>query len=738
MGETAWWALGFVSTLMAVAATTWFYRRHRWLVRSVAPAGAVLILGGVILFGTEQGRDLGGALLVADASQRFWFAVALLYWALVTWHCARFPLDRAHAVWRAGPPARPAGAGEWWRSWTPRVMGGIVFVFALVHLVLAVAAGGGRFDAGLLALLVVAVAAVYAAFVVFRRPAGRAAGERVAGRAPRLAKQIHDAFQPRDEGGNQDALLSRAAPASWVAFVFFFLVGLILAIMAWTNPWVMGDAFGSMALGFFAFGGFLTGLVVLWMIGEWRGWPLPWAVTALLLLSLVVSMTRHYHPVRDCRKSEGCLAGTELVEARADVAAQAVRWYEQARQGVAAGEPVPMVIVATAGGGLRAAYWTAVVLGSLPGELGVDLDQFDRHLFAISGVSGGSVGAAFRTALRDQHDDAQALDVAVRTALDRDFLAPTLASLAFVDLPSWILPNMGQTTRGVALERAFSRATGGRLEEPFMSFAATDERWRPLLLLNATHQETGRRVIAGHAKITRDAFLDSFDLHELTGIDLPLSTAAHNSARFSYVSPAGRLAFMPSDEDRGWIIDGGYFENFGALSALDLARAALDALEAHGVPDDAVDLVIIQISSDPAIGRIVDAGSPPRDLARLDEFLACGGEAAPLGYDPTLDAQGRLPGNQLLAPLRGVLSSREAHGITASKELARFVCRRTKEPSPATFAHFTMCPPADPPLGWVLSPGAREAIEDFMEACDNPRAMDAVRAAFAAASRPTN
>ena len=46
-------------------------------------------------------------------------------------------------------------------------------------------------------------------------------------------------------------------------------------------------------------------------------------------------------------------------------------------------------------GGLRAAYWTATVLG----ELHDRIDHFDQHLFAVSGVSGGSVGASVYRAL---------------------------------------------------------------------------------------------------------------------------------------------------------------------------------------------------------------------------------------------------------------------------------------------------------------------------------------------------
>ncbi len=60
--------------------------------------------------------------------------------------------------------------------------------------------------------------------------------------------------------------------------------------------------------------------------------------------------------------------------------------------------------------------------------------------------------------------------------------------------------------------------------------------------------------------IERDVFIDSLDaLHEL-GADVRASAAAHNSARFTYVSPAGDLG-----NGKGSVIDGGYFENSGAF-----------------------------------------------------------------------------------------------------------------------------------------------------------------------------
>src|SRR5207247_11291415 len=49
----------------------------------------------------------------------------------------------------------------------------------------------------------------------------------------------------------------------------------------------------------------------------------------------------------------------------------------------------PVVIVAAEGGGIRAAYWTATLLAAIQEKQ----PRFARPVYAIGGVSGGSVGA---------------------------------------------------------------------------------------------------------------------------------------------------------------------------------------------------------------------------------------------------------------------------------------------------------------------------------------------------------
>ena len=459
---------------------------------------------------------------------------------------------------------------------------------------------------------------------------------------------------------------------------------------------------------------------------------------------------------------------------RPTVADAAKAWYAQAVKRWPEGQPVPLLVVATAGGGLRAAQWTATVLEKLEEQLGPEVMR--RHLFAISGVSGGSLGAVSYAA-----SVARDPDVIARPSefLDEDFLAPALAAAAFVDGPSSFLPEMGQGDRGLALELAWERASAGILARPFRSFFPTmlqlraNADWRPALLLNATHQNTGRRIIASHLQIERHVFLDSFDAHALLGADMPASTAAHNSARFTYVSPAGKLVPRGSglDEPRslGFVLDGGYFENFGAITALQLVREVRRALEPSAVGRPLIRPVVLQISSDPSLSA--------RDRARLSQDVSICDPSPIPSFLPFQSGQWQGPRwregdgggrfasflNELFAPVAGVLSGRVAHGTLASQELAHAVCATRRvpptsdpgyeagirsaglsdddttepmasggptAPAPSEFAHLAMCDDETgsvvPPLGWTISSAVGGRFGQILKHCRNPEELDRV------------
>lgn len=569
-----------------------------------------------------------------------------------------------------------------------------------------------------------------------------------------------------------------------------FGVAVFIAALVWWNPTQVGLYFGSMVVAYFGFGALLATVNFFEFVVDGifsvddesreltnrrRARSYAYASAFILAIAWANSYLRPFHQVRLCKdgacEAAPIVAGfvpVKLPEDRMTVKEAAEAWYEQASVAhrERTNEPIPMLIVATAGGGIRAAYWTVKVLEKLDEDLSCASGGLSPYLFAISGVSGGSVGAAVYAASRSAREGCvkapQQTDF-----LAEDFLAPALASLIFVDTPSNVLPDFGQPDRGSALEKSFEEGSKGSLAQPFLSLfpdkATAKTRWRPILLFNATHQETGKRIIAGHVKIERDVFVDSFDQLHLLGGDVRISTAAHNSARFTYVSPAGKLG-----DGKGSVIDGGYFENFGALSALEIARAARLALQDKSPH---VKLVILMISSDPELDK--------NSLVRLNQVQGDGkcvlSNAQPEPHKPkspkvnneSVDHANYLSPahmnglnaslNELFAPFQGLLHVREAHGTRAAAELAAEICtefnngltssstksldssvskagvldlsKKTEvgqsEPLAPTaqqpyFAHLALCrEETSAPLGWVLSESTRKAFEDFTKKCDN-------------------
>jgi hypothetical protein len=612
-----------------------------------------------------------------------------------------------------------------------------------------------------------------------------------------------------------------------LCLAFCMLIG-TAAIWRW--PMQIGQFFGSLIIASFAFGSFLalTNLfhLLATRLTDYAGrnrfaFGAPAVAAAflcfLVLPTILTSLTQSFHRVRLCEE-RGCTPApapkgknwsvVQTAATRPTVKDAALAWYKQAEpvyHSLYPGRPVPMLVVATAGGGIRAAYWTATILEKLEQDLGKDAfaqfsqdkvppDGLLRHLlFAISGVSGGSVGAAaYAAAVHDHEVNGAAIEPT--NYLKQDFLAPGLASMIFIDGVATVLPDFGQIDRGEALELGFeyaSRTEGdkdGLVSHNFLSFfpaidaAGKPDSWRPVLLFNATHQETGRRIITSHVKIERDVFLDSYDALQVLDSDVRLSTAAHNSARFTYVSPAGNLFSTKKMMNRGYIIDGGYFENFGAQTTLELARKAIDAIDPGR--ENKVKLVVLQISSDPSLRKDrtlvrVRRGDRGCVVSSSDPSVrpeADGSQSDQANYLTVIDPAGwkknegegfvLAPYAELSAPVLGIMSVREAHGTIAAAELAGSICQgkekveealddplqrktvRDATDSTATganvasdaphFSHLAMCEETqikgeaavNPPLGWVLSDRTRSRFEQILKDCGNADELAALEKAL--------
>ena len=666
----------------------------------------VVVAGAALLLVNAQGREIAVGLVNAPV---FWHGIAFHFsvflWAFESWYWARLMIMMVHGADREhATDGRSYTSHEAWvKKHGPRIIAATAYLVAGIALMLVGAWGH-------LTFIAITGAAFYWLLVErlpFTDKLRRLSSGATQETESNLVKFIGD---PREKVSSLRDLPSLSK----------VILGLSIALAVLATVWIFIDAvsfgwtFGAAAVAFLGFALIVPGgsVLVYWSrfggtqgatLGA-KGYPV---VTSLALWVLIVGTFVDNHDVRS--------TGPLPVE-RETLTGAALKWHAQAVTASKNEEP-PLVIVATAGGGIRAAYWTATVLGRLQDEN----PKFRNFLFGISGVSGGSVGATvFTTLLEDGTDGLdttlclvegsdkdktafvrKAYECGGQEVLGKDFLAPTVAALLFPDLMQRFFPLSWFPDRAKALEEGWERAWGdvGFAEDTWtrrtfsqLLTSTQSTPHLPSLFLNGTHVESGKRIITSNLKIDGLNFLDTYDYYELASGDLLPSTAALNSARFTYVSPAGTLKLQKKPV--GHIVDGGYFENFGATTAEEVLAAVVAALEAEGKKARPI---LIQISNDPELGE---------DDLHVDRILQ------PLNRDSTGWA------NETLSPLRALLNTRNARGVLAYKQFMRAVS------DPKRRAHFSLCSVKgydDPALGWLLAPESKRRMQELIrnDECNN-------------------
>jgi hypothetical protein len=429
-------------------------------------------------------------------------------------------------------------------------------------------------------------------------------------------------------------------------------------------------------------------------------------LTLLLVIALVSSRWADNHVLRT-------FGGTEdLVNARPTAAQAFDRWSARLAHDYPGEATHPVFVVATEGGGIRAAYWTAAVLTALDD----DIPGFRDHLFAVSGVSGGSVGTAAYASLVTRQADLPPgklprLRPLAQRMLAYDALAPTLSAMTQQDFAQRFIPIPFLPDRARALEGGWEKAwretneellkeKDDRFGQGFLALMRGREDRMPSLFLNGTAVETGERMIGSNCRIGPDEFSDALDVFAATGADLRVSTTAHNSARFTYVSPAGTFLRNPAgypDSPYGCepgkrcehVVDGGYFDNSGAVTAAEIVDVIRRQSARNGVAVSPWVLVIRYTPQDP----------PP---ATPEMWV-----------------------NEVLSPVRALLNARGSRAVLAVKQIGP---QTNGQVIPFDLVQYPNTVPM--PLGWLLSLHTRGAIDAEMgrDTKENGPAMTKVAA----------
>jgi hypothetical protein len=470
---------------------------------------------------------------------------------------------------------------------------------------------------------------------------------------------------------------------------------LLLLIPRWrTNfAWIVGPA----ALAYGAIGCIIP--ITSYLILKTRSQKIP--VILLGGLALVAfSLLNDNHRVRD--------VNVPIETVKRPTVEEALRRWEKGRS-----SSEPLVLVATAGGASRAAYWTGTVLRALDNRSN---GQFSDHVFAISSVSGGALGAiGYAAWLADRPMDSEAQPAAAQARLNfvqdffgQDYLGPSVGALLFPDLIQRFLPLPLLQDRAASLEEAFELGwqqsaaeckqqpcpKPTRLADEFTQIWNNSRlhedggRWVPIVLANGTHVETGKRIITAPVQIEAAVFEDTYDFYKLAPAPIRASTAVLNSARFTVVSPPGRL--VRDGTTTGRIIDGGYFENGGMDTVYDLARYLRRAMQ------PARPIIIVEILNDDTLSD--------EDLKRHSENAAVPVEPAKSEWRSPL----LLEATSIIG---GLYHTRSARGVLGAKPISDAAASGLSD---TKFYSFDLRPLNNnwhTAMSWALSQGTRDAMD---------------------------
>lgn len=425
----------------------------------------------------------------------------------------------------------------------------------------------------------------------------------------------------------------------------------------------------------------------------------------------------------------------------------------------------PIVVIATAGGGIQAATWTAEVLAGLQEEYAhwYPGESFADNVTLISSVSGGATGSMFYLNLYDanlaQHFHADQLP-ALTDLVSQSSLDDVAWALVYHDLPRIFFFDRDKAyDRGYILEETWSRRA--QLNETLTEWRnGVKEGWRPAVIFNSTVAETGEPLAFSTTdwKQEKDPQTDKEILprrrdfyHMYFGRDLRVVTAVRLAASFPYVTPAARPETDQRDDYH--MIDGGYYDNYGIANLIAWLEEGLTDLQPK-----------CQQGSGGAKGTpSCPQTAPPRILVLQIR-----------SFPPDEEAKATKKGwaFQLYAPIEGLLSVRTTAQLVRDREALtmfahRWECEGTLTPQAtiqfATFeyggckiaeegdsakyakARATKNKAANPPLSWAMNPSQIQAIKDDWNArvnradpCGEDPNIDKVRCFFDPSLGPCN
>jgi hypothetical protein len=371
--------------------------------------------------------------------------------------------------------------------------------------------------------------------------------------------------------------------APWITLTGLACLLFFIAINfpSFLAKFIYASRFYTMPFVFFAVAGYLLLFTYLIFVGKKTG--ITW-ITLLLILAFIgaTSSVTNYHGVAvltdtaRCKTANGvdtaCKKDAVTLEAYTENwlltrEKEIDSYYNQYK------ENYPVYFVNAHGGGIRAAVWATMVIGTLDEEMRADTARtnkygFQHYAFSYSGASGGTIGLMLLAASRHAHLDDLSGDQLFYPAkswplYSTDNLTSDVVALLGRDLVYSSFGLTGIPDRARLMEMDWEQNSlnqGVNLKLPFMSLWKDSHTEVPLLFSNTYDILSGNKGIVAPVILNQADFPTSIFLEqEIPGRgDMRVSTAGFLSARFPYVSPTGKWF------NKRHFTDGGTIENSGA------------------------------------------------------------------------------------------------------------------------------------------------------------------------------
>lgn len=370
-----------------------------------------------------------------------------------------------------------------------------------------------------------------------------------------------------------------------------------------------------------------------------------------------------------------------------------------------------VLVVATAGGGIRAAAWTAEVMTRLE-EKGCE--AVSDSLVLVSSVSGGSVGSMFVVGpySKEKYPSTDEDLKSVRFNARRSSLSAVGWGLAYPDLARTV-PVLGSFVpetfdRGWSLEKTW--ATGWKDSSqptPTLKQWRQDVRngLRPAVIFNGTASESGERFLIASTDAPFKGAKQFFELFPTK--DIRVYTAARLSATFPYASPLAR-ASAGSVKNAYHVGDGGYYDNSGLLSAVEWLDQARKDLQDYQV-------LLILIDAQPGSQKPGSTWSWQKQLVGPIETLV-----------HVRSSSQQVRESIELEMAKEYLTRQDSHSQTASKSDEKSAASAKIDIISEPFLFWSPTD-SDPPLSWHLTKSQEKEIGGAWASPANRKSWEDIR-----------